>query len=87
MEHFFRRFKTEWMPRSGYKDFAYAVNSIVQYITGYYNGYRPHQKNKELSPLKAEQRYFKPIMWWPNLVDHNRRLGWDLVFLVPILCV
>ena len=59
MERFFRSFKTEWMPKSGYTDFSTAVSSITQYIAGYYNRYRPHQFNKGLSPQIAEQEYYK----------------------------
>jgi putative transposase len=59
MERFFRSFKTEWMPRAGYTNFATAVTSITQYIVSYYNRYRPHQHNGGISPLKAEQRFFK----------------------------
>lgn len=59
MERFFRSFKTEWMPKSGYKNFMAGVRSITQYITEYYNRYRPHQRNKGLSPLKTELLYFK----------------------------
>ena len=59
MERFFRSFKTEWMPRSGYLSFSVAANSIAQYITAYYNSYRPHQHNGGLSPIAAEKKYQK----------------------------
>ena len=58
-ERFFRSFKTEWMPRSGYFSFPAGVSSITQYITGYYNRYRPHLHNDMLSPVVAEQEYQK----------------------------
>ncbi|MCE2596733.1 IS3 family transposase [Motilimonas cestriensis] len=58
-ERFFRSFKTEWMPRSGYQSFAVGVEAINNYIIGYFNRYRPHQFNKGLSPQKAEAEYFK----------------------------
>ncbi|MFO6424635.1 integrase core domain-containing protein, partial [Motilimonas sp. KMU-193] len=58
-ERFFRSFKTEWMPRSGYQSFAAGVEAINSYISGYFNRYRPHQFNKGLSPQKAEAEYFK----------------------------
>ena len=45
-ERFFRSYKTEWMPKSGYSCYQQAQDSIVKYITGYYNRYRPHQFNK-----------------------------------------
>lgn len=59
MERFFRSFKTEWMPKSGYTDFNKAAASINDYITGYYNRYRPHQFNKGLSPQMAEKIFHK----------------------------
>ena len=58
-ERFFRSFKTEWMPRSGYFSFAAGVSAITQYITGYYNRYRPHKHNGGLSPLAAEAEHKK----------------------------
>lgn len=58
-ERFFRSFKTEWMPRSGYQSFEAGVESINRYIAGYFNRFRPHQFNKGLSPQKAEVEYFK----------------------------
>ena len=57
MERFFRSFKTEWMPTSGYSDFNIATRSIADYIVGYYNRHRPHHFNKGLSPQAAEQEY------------------------------
>ena len=59
MERFFRSFKTEWMPRRGYENAAQAVSAILQYIVGYYNRYRPHQHNDGLSPVEAENMYWK----------------------------
>jgi len=45
------------MPRAGHFSFAAGVSAITQYITGYYNRYRPHQHNGGLSPLAAEAEY------------------------------
>ncbi|WP_425514823.1 IS3 family transposase [Agarivorans aestuarii] len=59
MERFFRSFKTEWMPRVGYKKLTEAASSITQYIVGYYNRHRPHQHNGGVSPSKTELQYFK----------------------------
>ncbi|CAA0098087.1 Uncharacterised protein [BD1-7 clade bacterium] len=59
MERFFRSFKTEWMPKSGYDSFGDGVNAISHYINGYYNPYRPHRNNDGLSPIMAEQKYVK----------------------------
>lgn len=36
-----------------------AVSSITQYISGYYNRYRPHQHNGGRSPLVTEGEYRK----------------------------
>lgn len=59
MERFFRSFKTEWMPKSGYSNITTARLSISDYINGYYNRYRPHQFNGGLSPLLAEKKYLE----------------------------
>ena len=59
MERFFRSYKTEWMPKSGYTNFDEAAQSITRYIVNYYNKYRPHQFNKGLSPQAAELEYQK----------------------------
>ena len=58
-ERFFRSFKSEWMPKSGYDSFAQGATAISQYITGYYNHYRPHQHNGGLSPIDAEKECSK----------------------------
>lgn len=54
MERFFRSLKTEWVPEMGYRSFAQAQRSIFDYITGYYNQFRPHQHNGGLAPNKTE---------------------------------
>jgi putative transposase len=59
MERFFRSFKTEWMPRVGYKNITEATGEISQYIMGYYNRYRPHQHNDGSSPIEKEKQYWK----------------------------
>ncbi len=58
-ERFFRSFKTEWMPKSGYSSFGEGVSAISQYINGYYNRYRPHRNNDGQSPIAAEEKYVK----------------------------
>ena len=57
-EHFFRSFKTEWMPKSGYENIAEAKSAIVDYIWGYYQIVRPHRFNSYLPPAEKEKRYF-----------------------------
>ena len=41
-ERFLRSFKTEWMPKGGYKNIAEARTAIIDYIWGYYQTMRPH---------------------------------------------
>lgn len=59
MERFFRSFKTEWMPITGYRSFAEARLEIIRYITGYYSQLRPHQYNGGLTPNRSEQLYWE----------------------------
>lgn len=59
MERFFRSFKTEWMPREGYLSLDEGARDVAQYMTGYYNRYRPHRHNNQLSPMTAENNYVK----------------------------
>ncbi|WP_146201329.1 IS3 family transposase, partial [Leucothrix arctica] len=57
VERFFRSFKTEWMPKSGYVSFNEGAQAITQYINQYYNRYRPHANNGGLSPIMAEEKF------------------------------
>ena len=54
-ERFFRRFKVEWMPKSGYASFDEAEGDIFQYIVNHYNSERGHSYNDYLSPIAAEE--------------------------------
>ncbi len=67
------------MPRAGYFSFAAGVSAITQYITGYYNRYRPHQHNGGLSPLATEAEYKKTYnglaMFSSQLSAKSRHLG------------
>lgn len=58
MERFFRSLKSEWVPEVGYRSFTEAQRAIYEYISGYYNQYRPHKHNGGLSPNKAEEFYW-----------------------------
>jgi putative transposase len=58
MERFFRSLKTEWVPAPGYRSFADAQRSILNYIMGYYCPVRPHQHNGGIPPNKAEEIYW-----------------------------
>ncbi len=55
-ERMFRSFKSEWMPTMGYQSFAEAKKDIGDYLMGYYNCYRPHQKNGGKSPIMMEEK-------------------------------
>ena len=56
MERVFRSFKSEWMPTTGYRSFTEAKKDIGQYLTDYYNWYRPHRNNGGISPVLAEEK-------------------------------
>jgi len=53
MERFFRSFKTEWMPRGGYKNYEEGEHDIAAYMK-YYNFDRGHSHNGYLAPALAE---------------------------------
>jgi len=64
MERFFRSFKTEWMPISGYRSFVETKRAIVNYIIGYYCSVRPHSYNCGLTPNESERIFWlvhKPV--------------------------
>lgn len=58
MERFFRSFKTEWMPATGYQSFVEAKFAVTNYITGYYSRVRPHRHNGGLPPNESEKQYW-----------------------------
>ncbi len=58
MERFFRSLKTEWVPTTGYRNFAEAKQKIGDYIHGYYSRLRPHSYNGGLTPNESEKRYW-----------------------------
>ena len=47
-------FKTEWMPKSGYRSFDEATTDTMNYIHQHYNLVRGHSYNNYLSPIAAE---------------------------------
>lgn len=53
MDRFFRRYKTEWMPKERYATVADAERDIAHYLR-YYNYVRGHSYNNYLSPVAAE---------------------------------
>lgn len=59
MERLFRSFKSEWMPRQGYRDLDEATKDVSYYLMSYYNKQRPHSYNGGLTPEMAEKRLNK----------------------------
>jgi len=59
MERVFRSFKSEWMPKQGYRDLHEATRDIGRYLMSYYNRQRPHSYNAGLPPELAEKRLNK----------------------------
>ena len=55
MERFFRRFKTEWMPKEFYRSYDEAEADVIKYIILHYNLKRDHSYNNYLSPDAAEK--------------------------------
>lgn len=58
MECFFKYLKREETDRRSYADIDEFKLSLFKYIVGYYNSYRPHSHNGELSPNERENNYF-----------------------------
>ena len=61
MERFFRRFKTEWIPKYDYGSYFEAERDTLKYIHQHYNTRRGHSYNDYLSPNMAEERHHAPI--------------------------
>lgn len=59
MERFFRSYKSEWMPTTGYQTMEQAKHDIIHYITRYYCAIRPHSHNQGETPNQAELNYVK----------------------------
>lgn len=59
MERFFRSFKSEWMPVTGFTSLDHAKSSVWDYIAGYYSSVRPHTYNNGLTPNYAERQFWK----------------------------
>jgi putative transposase len=59
MERTFRSFKTEWMPKHGYKNYDEALKSISYYYMVYFNQQRPHTANIGLTPKQKDDFYYK----------------------------
>ncbi len=59
MERLFRSYKSEWMPKDGYRDLDEAQRDISYYLMSYYNQQRPHRHNAGFTPDYAEKRLNK----------------------------
>ena len=59
MERVFRSYKSEWMPKEGYRNLNEAIKDIGYYLMSYYNEQRPHSYNGGLTPVQAEKRLNK----------------------------
>lgn len=59
MERLFRSYKSEWMPKQGYRNLDEATKDIGYYLMSYYNQQRPHSYNGGLTPSQAEKRLNK----------------------------
>lgn len=58
-ERFFRSLKSEWISKTIYPDMTEMRRDITEYIVGYYRKLRPHAFNKQLTPEKKEQLFYK----------------------------
>jgi putative transposase len=54
MERFFRRYKTEWMPKNRYSHFEEAKQDVLSYILKHYNTKRGHSYNNYMTAVEAE---------------------------------
>lgn len=57
MERFFRSFKSEWVPTTGFRSINDANAAVWDYIAGYYSQVRPHSHNNGMTPNAAEKQY------------------------------
>ena len=61
MERTFRSFKSEWMPKQGYRNFAEALKSASYYYMVYFNQQRPHTANLGLTPKQKDEAFYKEL--------------------------
>lgn len=57
MECFFKYLKKEELDRRTYKTAEQLKQSLMSYISGFYNAQRPHSHNRDLSPNQAENAF------------------------------
>lgn len=58
MECFFKYLKKEELNRRNYQTVQQLKQSMMSYISGFYNSHRPHSHNHGLSPNQAENAFF-----------------------------
>jgi transposase InsO family protein len=58
MECFFKYLKKEELDRRCYQAVEQLKQSLVSYISGFYNSVRPHSHNDGLAPNQVEELYF-----------------------------
>lgn len=58
MECFFKYLKKEELDRRRYQTVEQLKQSLLSYISGFYNTVRPHSHNRGLSPNQAENNFF-----------------------------
>ena len=58
MECFFKYLKKEELNRRCYQSLDQLKQSLLSYISGFYNSHRPHSHNHGLSPNQAEFHFF-----------------------------
>lgn len=59
MECFFKYLKKEELNRRSYRTVEQLKQSLMTYISGFYNARRPHSHNRGLAPNQAENEFFK----------------------------
>lgn len=58
MERFFKYLKKEELNRRSYQTTEQLKQSLLVYVSGFYNAIRPHSLNRGLSPNQAENIFF-----------------------------
>jgi len=58
MECFFKNLKKEELSRRSFQSLEQLQQSLLNYISGFYNSIRPHSHNLGLSPNQAEALFF-----------------------------
>lgn len=59
MECFFKYLKKEELDRRHFQSLDQLKHNLLTYIDGFYNPVRPHSHNHGLSPIQAENNFFR----------------------------